>query len=59
VAPGAADRSLGGVRLRITTGTLWRLATRGISPDVARQQVSVDRDEELARAALQILSIIR
>jgi uncharacterized protein (TIGR03083 family) len=59
VAPGAADRSLGGVRLRITTGTLWRLATRGISPDVARQQVSVDGDEELARAALQILSIIR
>jgi uncharacterized protein (TIGR03083 family) len=59
VAPGTSDGSARSAHVGLTPDTLWRLATRGISPDVARARVSVDGDDGLAHAVLQILSIIR
>ncbi|MEV1290092.1 maleylpyruvate isomerase family mycothiol-dependent enzyme [Micromonospora sp. NPDC049679] len=46
-------------RIGIGPDTLWRLATRGITPEAARAVVTVEGDEALAGAALRILSIIR
>jgi hypothetical protein len=43
----------------VDAGTLWRLCVRMIEPTEARSRVRVEGDEELAGAALQIVSIIR
>jgi uncharacterized protein (TIGR03083 family) len=40
-------------------GVLWRLCVRMIEPDEARQRVRVTGDQDLAAAALEIVSIIR
>ncbi|MGY0057447.1 maleylpyruvate isomerase family mycothiol-dependent enzyme [Streptomyces sp. LZ34] len=43
----------------VDADTLWRLATRGITPRDARSRATTRGDEELARAALTLLSIVR
>jgi uncharacterized protein (TIGR03083 family) len=43
----------------VDAGALWRLCVRMIEPTEARSRVRVEGDEELAGAALQIVSIIR
>jgi uncharacterized protein (TIGR03083 family) len=45
--------------LAADAGTLWRLCVRMIEPAEASSRVRVEGDEELANAALQIVSIIR
>jgi uncharacterized protein (TIGR03083 family) len=45
--------------VQISSDTLWRLATRGLSPEQARQRASLSGDHTLASAVLQLLSIIR
>lgn len=45
--------------VQLTPDTLWRLATRGISPTEARRCATVHGDQALASAALELLSIIR
>ena len=45
--------------VRVSPDTLWRLASRGLTPDEARERATVVGDESLASAALQLLSIIR
>jgi uncharacterized protein (TIGR03083 family) len=53
-AQGHADAAV-----RMSPDTLWRLATRGLTPEQARDRSTVSGDEGLARAALDLLSIIR
>jgi uncharacterized protein (TIGR03083 family) len=45
--------------VQVDADTLWRLCVRMIEPAVARSRVRVEGDQELADAALQIVSIIR
>ncbi|MFI1847541.1 maleylpyruvate isomerase family mycothiol-dependent enzyme [Streptomyces sp. NPDC020480] len=45
--------------VELAADTLWRLATRGITPREARRRATVRGDEELARATLTILAIVR
>ncbi|MFD8383533.1 maleylpyruvate isomerase family mycothiol-dependent enzyme [Streptomyces sp. NPDC059679] len=45
--------------IELAADTLWRLATRGITPREARRRATVRGDEELARTALTILAIVR
>ncbi|HEY3410734.1 MAG TPA: maleylpyruvate isomerase family mycothiol-dependent enzyme [Propionicimonas sp.] len=45
--------------VKLSADTLWRVASRGISPDVAGRRAVITGDGELARAALTLLSIIR
>jgi uncharacterized protein (TIGR03083 family) len=45
-------------RLSLDADTTWRLCTRGITPEQAGSRVGVDGAEQLARAALRIVSII-
>ncbi|MGO4429592.1 hypothetical protein AB4Z54_65350, partial [Streptomyces sp. MCAF7] len=47
------------VEVELAADTLWRLATRGITPREARRRATVRGDEELARTALTILAIVR
>jgi uncharacterized protein (TIGR03083 family) len=51
-APATAEAEVG-------ADTLWRLATRGITPSQARSRATLRGDEELARTALTLASIIR
>lgn len=45
--------------ITVGTGTLWRLATRGIGPDAAEQAAEIRGDATLARTALTLQAIIR
>ncbi|MCI0690100.1 MAG: hypothetical protein L0Y54_23115, partial [Sporichthyaceae bacterium] len=45
-------------RLDFNADTAWRLCTRGISPDQAARHARIAGDQQLATAALQIVSII-
>ncbi len=45
--------------VRLSPDTLWRLGSRGVTPEQARERAVVSGDEQLATAALQLLSIIR
>ncbi len=45
--------------VQLSADTLWRVASRGISPDVAAGRAVLTGDGDLARAALNLLSIIR
>ena len=45
-------------RVELDTDTAWRLCTRGITPQHAAGQARIHGDQELATAALQIVSII-
>jgi len=45
--------------VHLSADTLWRVASRGISPKVAEQRAVLTGDSGLARAALDLLSIIR
>ena len=56
---GGAGDSGRGVRVTTTPETVWRLATGGITPEVAWQRITVDGDERLAAAVLWIVSIVR
>ena len=44
--------------VEIDADTLWRLATRGITPQKAQPKVDVSGDETLAATVLNIVSII-
>ena len=46
-------------RLTLDTDTTWRLCTRAISPENAITKTHIDGDQNLAHAALTIISIIR
>lgn len=52
-APGTANV------VRIDMDTAWRLCTRGIEPEAARDRAVVTGDTALGHAALEIISIIR
>jgi uncharacterized protein (TIGR03083 family) len=45
--------------VQVSPDTLWRLASRDLSPEQARERATISGDETLASAALQLLSIIR
>jgi uncharacterized protein (TIGR03083 family) len=45
-------------RVELAADTTWRLCTRGITPEQAAGHARVDGDQNLASAALQIVSII-
>jgi uncharacterized protein (TIGR03083 family) len=45
-------------RLELDADTAWRLCTRGITPGRAAERARVDGDQNLAAAALQIVSIV-
>jgi hypothetical protein len=56
-----ADRPSGPDATTVIIGAdlLWRVCTRGIEPAQALQLAEVDGDQQLAGAALQIVSVIR
>jgi uncharacterized protein (TIGR03083 family) len=45
--------------VELSSDCLWRVATRGISVQAAREQASVSGDEKLASAVLSLVSIVR
>ena len=45
--------------VQMTPDTLWRLASRGITPEQAARRASVTGDLALGRGALHLLAIIR
>jgi uncharacterized protein (TIGR03083 family) len=45
--------------VQLSADTLWRVASRGISPEVAGRRAVLTGDGQLARAALTLLSVIR
>ena len=45
--------------VELSFDTLWRLASRGISPDVAGRRSVLTGDPDLGHAALHLLSVIR
>jgi uncharacterized protein (TIGR03083 family) len=54
-----ADGAATAARLALSPDTLWRVATGAIDPATARGRCTVQGDEQLARAVLHIVSIIR
>jgi uncharacterized protein (TIGR03083 family) len=58
-ADDSADDAPADAVVRMSPDTLWRLATRGLTPEQARERSTIGGDEALARAALDLLSIIR
>jgi uncharacterized protein (TIGR03083 family) len=46
-------------RVWVPADTLWRLATGGISPDIARSRVATDGRQTLAEPLFQIVSVVR
>ncbi len=46
-------------RVSVPAGTLWRLATGGISPDAARETIRTEGDRDLAEPLLHIVSVVR
>ncbi|WP_255664069.1 MULTISPECIES: maleylpyruvate isomerase family mycothiol-dependent enzyme [unclassified Nocardia] len=44
--------------LRMDQDTLWRLASRGLTVDEARQRTELDGDPELADAAMTLLAVV-
>ena len=59
-APAAADDAAGGCAARVTTDqdTLWRLASRGITPEQARDRSTLSGDDALAHAATALLAVV-
>lgn len=45
-------------RVELDTDTTWRLCTRGVTPEQAADRARLVGDQQLAAAALQIVSII-
>ncbi|MDX3229994.1 maleylpyruvate isomerase family mycothiol-dependent enzyme [Streptomyces sp. ME19-01-6] len=45
--------------VEVDADVLWRLATRGITPTDARHRATVRGDEQLARAVLTLVAIVR
>jgi len=54
--PGAQDAA---ALVRLSADTLWRVATRGITVEGARERASVAGDQDLGSAVLTLVSIIR
>ncbi|MQA82318.1 MAG: hypothetical protein GEV10_28295 [Streptosporangiales bacterium] len=52
----ATDGAIGTVTM--SADTFWRLATRGITPDIARDRSTLDGDADVTRAVTEILSIV-
>lgn len=46
-------------RVRLSAGTLWRVATLGITVETARERATVTGDEALGSAVLSLVAIIR
>jgi hypothetical protein len=46
-------------RVVVSSGTLWRVATRGITVGSALSQASLEGDRSIGEAALSLVSIIR
>jgi uncharacterized protein (TIGR03083 family) len=46
-------------QVELSSACLWRVATRGISVQAAREQATVSGDETLASAVLSLVSIVR
>ena len=57
LGPGPAGEPT--ARVVVPADTLWRLATGGISPDVARNCVATDGDQTLGEQLFQIVSVVR
>ena len=47
------------VLVRVSSECLWRVATRGITIEAARDQATISGDQELGLAALSLVAIIR
>ena len=47
------------VLVEVSSEGLWRVATRGITLEAARDQVTISGDQELGLAALSLVAIIR
>jgi len=45
--------------VQLSADTLWRLGSRGISPQVAAARAVIDGDSQLGHAALRLLAVIR
>ena len=45
--------------VRLSAGTLWRVATRGITVQTARERSTISGDQALGSAALTLVAIIR
>lgn len=45
--------------VQLSADTLWRLGSRGISPQVAATRAAIDGDPQLGHAALRLLAVIR
>jgi hypothetical protein len=45
--------------VQVSSGCLWRVATRGITVDAAREQATISGDQELGLAVLSLVAIIR
>jgi hypothetical protein len=45
--------------VRLSADTLWRVATRGITVETARERATVAGDQALGSAVLTLVSIIR
>jgi hypothetical protein len=56
---GAPDGRPTDAVVQVSPDTLWRLASRGLTPEQARERVTISGDRALASAVLQLLSIIR
>ncbi|ONK15648.1 maleylpyruvate isomerase family mycothiol-dependent enzyme [Streptomyces sp. MP131-18] len=59
LAPAAPDGGRAAAEVELAADTLWRLASRGIEPAVARTRARLRGDEALTGAVLEIVSIIR
>jgi uncharacterized protein (TIGR03083 family) len=55
----AAPDDATAAEVELSSACLWRVATRGISVQAAREQASVSGDETLASAVLSLVSIVR
>jgi hypothetical protein len=48
-----------GALVRLPSGCLWRVATRGITVEDARAQTVISGDQALGAAVLNLVAIIR
>lgn len=45
--------------IQLSSGCLWRVATRGITAETAREQTAISGDQALGSAVLNLVAIIR
>ena len=49
----------GAALVRLSADTLWRVATRGITVETARERATIAGDRDLGSAVLTLVAIIR